>query len=84
MSQSSSQYNYYYDQACEFVVPIKLAVPMFLEPKVFIQPTPCVRESIQVYLEPEIYLEPEVSAEPPKCLPEVAVCYGDALPGAED
>lgn len=83
MSQSFNSYSRYYDQACEFVVPIKLTVPLFLEPKVFVQST-CVRESIQVYLEPEIYLEPEVSAAPPKCLPEVPVCYSDALPGIDD
>jgi hypothetical protein len=79
MSQSYSQY---YDQACEFVVPIKLSVPLFLEPKVYIRPANCIRETLQVYLEPEIYLEPEVSAAPPQCIPQ-AVYHQEALPATE-
>jgi hypothetical protein len=57
----------YYDQACEFVVPIKLVVPIFLEPKVLVKST-CIRESLQVILQPEIYLEPQVNANSPVCL----------------
>jgi len=68
MSESCS-YHPYYDQACEFVVPIKLIVPIFLEPQVLVKST-CVRESLQVILQPEIYLEPEVSTNRPACVPQ--------------
>jgi hypothetical protein len=67
MSQSFEQY---YEQACEFVVPVKLTVPLFLEPELYVKPTHCVRETVQVYLEPEIYLEPEVKAAAPTCIPQ--------------
>jgi hypothetical protein len=68
MSESFSCHPHY-DQACEFVVPIKLVVPIFLEPKVLVKSI-CVRESLQVYLQPEIHLEPEVNASSPVCLPQ--------------
>jgi hypothetical protein len=63
-------YDHYYEQACEYVVPIKLIVPIFLEPKVYVQPSPCVREKVHVYLEPELHLEPEVRANHPICTPQ--------------
>ncbi len=62
-------YDHYYEQACEYVVPIKLVVPVFIEPKVFTQSV-CAKERIQVTLEPEIYLEPEVRANHPVCIPQ--------------
>jgi hypothetical protein len=66
---SYSCYDDYYEQACEYVVPIKLVVPVFIEPKVFTQSV-CTREKIQVTLEPEIYLEPEVRAKQLTCIPQ--------------
>ena len=62
-------YECYYEQACEYVVPVKLVVPVFVEPKVYVQPT-CAREKIQVTLEPELFLQPEVKASQPACLPQ--------------
>lgn len=84
MSESCScKHNYedYYYQACEYVIPVKLIVPIFLEPKVFVKST-CVRESFQVHLEPEIYLEPEVRSQPPTCIPQ-GVYHQDALTASE-
>jgi len=84
MSKSCSchdNHEHYYEQACEFIIPVKLIVPIFLEPKVFVKPT-CVRESFQVHLEPEIYLEPEVRAQPPKCISQGG-CYQEALAATE-
>jgi hypothetical protein len=63
-------YDHYYEQACEYVVPIKLVVPVFLEPKVYVQSSGCIREKIQVSLEPELHLEPEVKASHPICAPQ--------------
>jgi len=78
MSQS---YEQYYEQACEFVIPIKLTVPLFLEPDVYVKPVHCVRETVQVYLEPEIYLEPQISANSPTCIRQG---YSpEALPASE-
>jgi hypothetical protein len=60
-------YDHYYEQACEYVVPVRLVIPMFIEPKVFTQ-SACTREKIQIALEPEILLEPEVRAKQPACI----------------
>jgi hypothetical protein len=62
-------YERYYEQACEYVVPVKLVVPVFVEPKVYIQPA-CAREKIQIALEPELFLQPEVRASQPACFPQ--------------
>ncbi|WP_088891333.1 hypothetical protein [Leptolyngbya ohadii] len=71
MCQSTClSFDRYYEQACEYVVPIKVHVPIFLEPHVLVKPTHCVREKVEVYLEPEIYLQPEVQAAPPVCIPQ--------------
>ena len=70
-------YKHHYDQACEYVVPVKLVVPVFVEPKVYVQST-CAREKIQVTLEPELFLQPEVKASNPICTPPED-CYMPAL-----
>lgn len=80
MSNACS-YEHYYEQACEYVVPVKLVVPMFLEPKVYVK-SDCVREKIHVSLEPEIHLEPEVKASHPVCAPQNGYGHSYALEGA--
>jgi hypothetical protein len=67
MSQS---FDHYYEQACEFTIPIKLNIPVFLEPYTFIKPTPCIKQTLPVHLEPAIFVEAEVQATPPVCLPQ--------------
>lgn len=62
-------YDHYYEQACEYVVPVRLVVPLFIEPKVFTQSV-YTRERIQIALEPEILLEPEVRAKQTACIPQ--------------
>lgn len=67
---STNELDYYYKNACEYTIPIRLNVPLFLEPKVFVKPTPCVTQKIPVQLEPEILMQPEVKAAPPVCIPQ--------------
>ncbi|WP_416673665.1 hypothetical protein [Egbenema bharatensis] len=68
MSNPTS-YDHYYEQACEYVVPVKIVVPIFIEPKIFTK-SACAREKIHIDLEPQIKLEPEVKTNNPVCIPQ--------------
>lgn len=84
MYQSCScddHYDKYKDQACEYIIPIKLIVPIFLEPEILTQST-CFRDSIQIHLEPEIHLKPEVRSQPATCLPQDR-CHQNVLTASE-